>query len=122
MNFVATLPEADGYEQNNIKHKPDTVQPEPEIMQLEPDTVELNLRRKQQTGKLQKVLADLRVSTLPIPEQVRMQLVEVVKEKLDALEASPTDLGRTSMVEHTVKSGSAKPFRQKLRPILIARR
>ena len=119
---MATLPEADGYEQNNIEHKPDTVQPEPDIIQLEPDTVELNLRRKQQTGKLQKVLADLRVSTLPIPEQVRMQLVEVVKEKLDALEASPTDLGRTSMVEHTIKSGSAKPFRQKLRPILIARR
>ena len=111
---MATLPETDGYEQNEIPLEPDKVY-------FEYDTVNLNLRGEQ-TVKLQKVLADLRVSTLPIPEQVRKQLVEVVKENHDAFAASPTDLGRTSVVVHTIITGAAKPFRHKLRPILFARR
>ena len=68
------------------------------------------------------MLADLRVSSLPIPEQVRKRLVKVVKENLDAFAASPIDLGRTSVVVHTIKTGDAKPFRHKLRPIPFARR
>ena len=99
---MATLPKADGYENNKIEFKPNTVQLKPGTVQLEPDTVEQkpdtvesNLTGQQQTGKLQKVFADLRVSTLPIPEQVRKRLVEVIKENLCAFAASPTDLGRT---------------------------
>ena len=84
---------------------------------MKPDTLESNMTGEQQTGKLQKVLTDLRVSTLPIPKQVRKRLVEVVKENLGAFAASPTDLGRTSVVVHTIKTNAAKPFRHKLRPI-----
>ena len=58
-NFVATLPEADGYEKNEIELKPDTVklkfdtlQLEPDTVEQKPDTVESNLTREQQTGKL----------------------------------------------------------------------
>ena len=89
----------------------------------QPETVEVNLNDGQvelQTGKLQKVLADLRVATLPIPEQVRKRLVEIDKANLNAFAASPTDLGRTSVVVHTIMTGNAKPFRHKLRPVPFA--
>ena len=39
-NFVATLPEADGYERNEIELKPDTVQLEPDTVEQKPDTLE----------------------------------------------------------------------------------
>ena len=84
---MATLPDADGYEKNEMELKPDTVLLKPDTVQLEPDTVEqkpdtleLSLTGEQQAGKLQKVLADLRVLTLLIPEQVSKRLVEVIKE------------------------------------------
>ncbi len=125
-NFVATLPEADEDEPNNIQLEPDTVHLKPKVVHFKPEAVDLrhetNLISEQQTGKLQKVLADLRVSTVPIPDQVRKRLVEVIKENLDAFAASPIDLGRTSVVVHTIKTGEAKPFRHKLRPIPFARR
>ena len=121
-NFLATLPETEEHEQNKIQLEPDTVHFEPVTVHLKPDSVETNLRCEQQTGKLQKGLADLRVSTLPIPDQVRKRLVEVVKENLDAFAASPIDLGQTSVVVHTFKTGAAKPFRHKLRPIHCAGR
>ena len=96
---MATLPEADRYEKNKIEFKPGTVQLKPGTVQLEPDTIEQKpdtleskLTCEQQTGTLQKVLTDRRVSTLPIPEQVRKRLVEVVKENLGAFAALPTDL------------------------------
>ena len=75
-----------------------------------------------QPGKLQKVLADLRVATLPIQDAVRKRLIEVVKGNLGAFAASSTDFGRTSAVMHTIKTGEAQPFRHKLRPISFARR
>ena len=81
-----------------------------------------NLTGEQQMGQLQKVLTNLRMSTLPIPEQVRKRLVEVVKENLGAFAASPTYLGRISVVVHTIKTNAAKPFRHKLRPIPFAQR
>ena len=109
-NFVATLPKSEQLEQKN-EHEPEPTGPQTE-------TVEVNLRNGQcepQAGKLQKVLADLRVSTLPIFDQVRKRLLEVVKENLNAFAASPTDLGRTSVVVHIIKTGNAKPFLHKLR-------
>ena len=115
-NFVATLPENDEREQKKNEY-------ELELNGLQPETVQVDLREEQcepQAGKLQNVFADLRVATLPIPEQVRKRLVEVVKENLNAFAASPTDLGRTSVVVHTIKTGNAKPFRQKLRPVPFA--
>ena len=69
------------------------------------------------SGKLQRVLADLKVSTLPIPEEIKQQLIRVVSANLAAFAGSPTDLGRTSVVVHTIKTVEAVPFRHKLRPI-----
>ena len=128
---MATLPETDEHEQNKIQLELDIVHLErdighlePDTVHLKPDTVETNLSCEQQTEKLQKVLADLRVSTLPIPKNVRMRLVKVVKENLDAFAASPIDLGRTSVVVHNQNwRGQAKlRFRHKLRLIPFARR
>ena len=68
------------------------------------------------------MLADLRVSSLPITEELRRRLVGVVKESLDAFAASPTDVGRTSVVVHTIRTGDALPVRHKLRPVPFARR
>ena len=68
------------------------------------------------------MLADLKIATLKIPEELRKRLIEVVRENLDAFAASPTDLGRTTVVIHTIKTGEAHPFRHNLRPILFARR
>ena len=67
-------------------------------------------------------MADLKIDTLPISEPLRRRLVEVVRENLDAFVASPTDLGRTSVVKHTIKTGEARLFRYKLRAIPFARR
>ena len=75
-----------------------------------------------QSGKLQRVLADLQSETLAIPETLRNRLIEVVRDNLEAFAGSPTDLGRTSVVVHTIKTGLAKPFRHKLRSIPFARR
>ena len=119
---MATLPKADGYKKNEIKLKHDTVQLEPDTVEQIPDKLESNLIREQQTGKLQKMLADLRVSTLPIPEQMRKRLVEVYKKNFDAFAASLTDFGRTLVVVHTINTTAAKPFRHKLRLIPFAQR
>ena len=123
---MATLSETDEHEQNKIQLEPDTAHFKPEVVHFKPDAVNLrqetNLTCEQQTGKLQNVLADLQVTTLPIPDQHGKRLVEVIKENLNAFAASPIDLGRTSVVVHTIKTGAAKPFRHKLRLILFARR
>ena len=73
-----------------------------------------------QTNKLQKIRADLRVSTLLILEKVRKRLMEVVKENIKAFAASLTDFWRTSVMVHTIKTGNAKPFRHKLRQVPFA--
>ena len=67
-------------------------------------------------------MADLKIATLPISEQLRRRLIMVVREILDAFAAPPTDLGRTSVVIHTIKTGKTRPFRHKLRAISFARR
>ena len=48
--------------------------------------------------------------------------MEVIKENLGSFAASPIDLGRTSVVLHTIKTNAAKQFRHKLRPIPFAQR
>ena len=68
------------------------------------------------------MLADLRVASLPIPDDIRRRLIEVVKEALSAFAGSSIDVGRTSVVVHTIKTGDAIPFRHKLRPVPFARR
>ena len=75
-----------------------------------------------QNRKIQQVLAKLGVSGLPVSEKLRRRLVEVVRENIDAFAATPTDLGRTSMVIHIIKTGDAKFFKHRLRPIPFARR
>ena len=81
------------------------------ITQKEPD----------QSGKLQRVLSDLKIAVYPIPDELRKRLIEVVRENLDAFAASPTDLGRNSAVIHTIITGEECFFRHKLRAIPFAR-
>ena len=76
----------------------------------------------EQTGKLQKALGDLKLAALNIQEPIRKRLIQVARKNLDAYAGSPTDLGRTSVVVHTIRTGEAVPFRHKLRPIPLARR
>ena len=54
------------------------------------------------SGQLQRVLADLKIATSPIPETIRKQLIEKVGYNLEALAGSSTDLGKTSVVIHTI--------------------
>ena len=75
-----------------------------------------------QTGKIQHVLAELKVSSLSVSEDLRKRVIGVVRECIDAFAATPNDFGRTSVVTHTIKTGEAQPFRHKLRPIPFARR
>ena len=143
-NFVATLPdmeectaEADepeteaeslqtdptsDSEESSGPHASAPIASEIESKTVSNDQNQVVLQPTEQTGKLQKVLAEMRVATLPVPEQVQQKLVEVVKSNLDAFAASPTDLGRTSVVRHTIQTGEAQPFRHKLRAIPFARR
>ena len=68
------------------------------------------------------MLADLKITVLQIPDELRKRLIEVVRENLDAFAASPTDHGRILVVIHTIKTGEARSFRRKLRAIPFARR
>ena len=70
-----------------------------------------------QSGRVQQVLAELKVSSLPVSEVLRRRLVDMVRENIDAFAATSTDLGKTSVVIHTIQTSEAKPFKHKLRPI-----
>ena len=75
------------------------------------------------TGKLQKVLADLKVASLLISEDLRKTLVQVFSNSRDAFAASATYLGRTSVVLNRIKmTADAKPVRHQLRAIPYVRR
>ena len=75
-----------------------------------------------QKGKFQHVLSELKVSSLSIPESLKKCVIGVVRECIDSFAATPDDFGRTNVSMHTIKTGEAKPFRHKLRPIPFARR
>ena len=64
----------------------------------------------------------MKIAALPIHENLRQRLIEVVCNNLDVFAGSATDLGRTSVVVHTIKNRESKDFRHKLHPILFARR
>ena len=68
------------------------------------------------------MLLELKVATLPVGQDVRKQLIEIVQQQLDAFAATPTDLGRTSVISHKIKTGEAQPFRHKLRAVPVAQR
>ena len=67
------------------------------------------------------MLADLKIVALPIPYDLRKRLIDVVRENLDASATSPTDLGCTLVVIHTIKNRNARPIRHILRSITFAR-
>lgn len=48
--------------------------------------------------------------------------MKIVKRNLDAFAASVNDMGRTTVITHTIKTGDAKPLRHKLRLIPFAHR
>ena len=54
---------------------------------------EVGKHKAEQSGKLWRVLSDLKVATLKIFEKLRKRLIEVVRTNLDAFAASFTDLG-----------------------------
>ena len=68
------------------------------------------------------MLVDFKIAILPIQETFCKQVVEVVRENLNAFAPLPTDLGITSFAIYTIKTGDAHPFRHKLRAIPFARR
>ncbi len=68
------------------------------------------------------MLTNLKIADFPIPNELRKRLIKIVRENLDAFAASPTDLARTSVVIHTIKTGEARPFRHMLRAIPFVRR
>ena len=39
---------------------------------------------KQQSGKLQRVLSELKIAAIPIPEHLRQRLIEIVRNNIDA--------------------------------------
>ena len=53
------------------------------------------LQKPNQSGKLQRVLADLKITVLPISDKLCNRLIEVVRKYFDVFAASPTDIGRT---------------------------
>ena len=72
------------------------------------------------TRKLQSMFSDLRKARLPNEELTKERLNNVVKNHLDAFSDSTTDLGRTSLVVLTIKTGEARPFRHTMRTIPFA--
>ena len=60
--------------------------------------------------KLQKVLLELPVANLLVDEDVRNQLIEILRQQLDAFAATLTYLGRTSVIVQCIKTGDAQPF------------
>ena len=76
-----------------------------------------------QKGKIQTVLSELKVSELPVPEHLRREVVEIVRDCIDAFAATSNDFGRTDILRHTINTvDDAQPFKHKLRPIPYARR
>ena len=65
------------------------------------------------------MFADLKIATFAIPETLRKRLI---RDNLEAFAGSPTNLGRTSVVLHSINTDEAKLVRHKLRPIPFARR
>ena len=67
--------------------------------------------------KLEKVLSELKISELKISQSLKHSLVALIDRCLDAFAASDDDIGHTSIVEHTIDTGSNPPVREKLRPL-----
>ena len=150
-NFLATLPEAvcddSDSERLGVIDKDPAPSDEPEGSQLHqtddlnqtfsiplaaskslaPSTLTktsgtTNPKESDHSGKLQRVLTDLKIAALPIIDELWQRLIVVVRENFDAFDATPTNFGRTSVVIHTIKTGEARLFRHKLLAIPFARR
>ena len=66
---------------------------------------------------LQKVLAELKVSDLSIPEFNKRRVVELVRRNLRAFAVSPSDFGRTQFVTHRIDVGDNPPFKERLKAV-----
>lgn len=67
-----------------------------------------------------KLLAKLKISKLTTSVNVKRDLLNIVGRNLNAFAGSAHDFGRTFFITHTIKTGYAKPFQNKLRLILYA--
>ena len=66
---------------------------------------------------LEGVLHDLKVAELALPESEKRRVVDLVRKRLDAFAASPTDVGRTHLVTHKIDIGNNLPFKERVRPV-----
>ena len=65
-------------------------------------------------------MADLKYASLHVSGSFRRYLICVVGRYLDAFAASPTDLGRISVVVLIIKTGDTVPFCHNLSAVLFA--
>ena len=123
-NFVAVLPDTIPESENlsdtrSIFAAPkEPVQTSAEPVQTSAEPVQTSV---EPTGKLQKVMSELHISELKVSEEMKKAIVDIVKRRLDAFAATPTDLGRTKIIEHRIKTGEAQPFKHKLRAVPFSR-
>lgn len=59
----------------------------------------------------EKVLNKLKIAELLAPKEVKKAMLKIVINNLEAFADSATDLGRTSVITHVIKTCAVKPFR-----------
>ena len=79
----------------NLSTKAAEIMSEPSLPSTETSVQPLEVSRP---GKLLTVLSELRVASLPVENSVHEQLIDIVQQHIDAYDATPTDIGRTSVI------------------------
>ena len=72
-----------------------------------------NLRAKKQMPEHLKELFDKSAGKLTVEQASRLR--DLLTENSDLFANSPSDLGKTNVVEHTIDTGTAKPIKQAAR-------
>ena len=70
-----------------------------------------------QLSKIEKVLQELKISSLALPADERAMLIAILEQRLDAFAGGDDDIGRCRSVLHTIDTGSEKPVRQRCRVV-----
>jgi len=66
------------------------------------------------------VCEELKISALDLSKEFKHELVKAIWNHLDAFAASPTDVGRTTVLTHRIDTANEQPFREKYRPPPLA--
>ena len=67
--------------------------------------------------KFEKVVRELKIKELKLPEDIIRKLLEIVKRRLAAFAYDDNDLRRTTLIVHTIKTGDAMPFKDRVRVV-----